>query len=50
MRNNNMYATAFAKINPFEGMEINVDYTYNYYNYTLRIMFVNTLIMMQMEM
>lgn len=36
MRNNNMYATAFAKINPFEGMEINVDYTYNYYNYTFK--------------
>ncbi len=29
---NNIYATAFAKITPLEGLEINVDYTYNYYN------------------
>ncbi|WP_075555964.1 TonB-dependent receptor [Parabacteroides timonensis] len=36
MRNNNMYATAFAKLNPFEGLEINVDYTYNYYNYSFK--------------
>lgn len=36
MRNNNMYATAFAKLNPFEGLEINFDYTYNYYNYSFK--------------
>ena len=36
MRNNNMYATAFAKLNPLEGLEINVDYTYNYYNYSFK--------------
>lgn len=36
MRNNNMYATAFAKLNPFEGLEINMDYTYNYYNYSFK--------------
>lgn len=36
MNNNNMYATAFAKLNPFEGLEINVDYTYNYYNYSFK--------------
>lgn len=36
MRNNNMYATAFAQLNPLEGLEINVDYTYNYYNYSFK--------------
>ena len=36
MRNNNMYATAFAKLTPLEGLEINVDYTYNYYNYSFK--------------
>lgn len=36
MRNNNMYATAFAKLTPFEGLEINFDYTYNYYNYSFK--------------
>ena len=36
MRNNNMYATAFAKLNPLEGLEINFDYTYNYYNYSFK--------------
>lgn len=36
MRNNNMYATAFAKLNPFEVLEINFDYTYNYYNYSFK--------------
>lgn len=36
MRNNNMYATAFAKLTPLEGLEINVDYTYNYQNYSFK--------------
>lgn len=36
LKNNNMYATAFAKLNPFEGLEINIDYTYNYYNYNFK--------------
>lgn len=36
IRNNSMYATAFAKLNPFEGLEINIDYTYNYYNYSFK--------------
>ena len=31
-----MYATAFAKLTPLEGLEINVDYTYNYYNYSFK--------------
>ncbi len=33
MRNNNMYATAFAKLNPFEGLEINFDYNYSFKNH-----------------
>lgn len=36
MKNNSMYTTAFAKLNPFEGLEINLDYTYNYYNYSFK--------------
>lgn len=36
MKNNSMYATAFAKLRPVEGLEINVDYTYNYDNYSFK--------------
>ncbi|MGP1477194.1 MAG: TonB-dependent receptor [Phocaeicola sp.] len=30
IRNNSVYATAYAKITPLKGLEINIDYTYNY--------------------
>ena len=36
MRDNSIYATAFAKLTPLEGLEINVDYTYNYDNYSFK--------------
>ncbi len=29
---NQLYTTAFAKLNPLEGLEVNIDYTYNYSN------------------
>ena len=36
MSNNDMYTTAFLKLTPLEGLEINADYTYNYYNYSFK--------------
>ena len=33
---NSMYATAFAKLTPIDGLEINIDYTYNYDNSSLK--------------
>ncbi len=36
MRNNNMMATGLLKLTPFEGFTVNMDYTYNYYNYSFK--------------
>ena len=36
MNKNSMFATAFVKLTPMEGLEINADYTYNYYNYSFK--------------
>lgn len=34
IKENDIYVTGSAKITPLTGLEINVDYTYNYYNYS----------------
>lgn len=36
MRKNDVWATGLIKIKPLEGWSINMDYTYNYYNYSFK--------------
>ncbi len=36
LRKNDITATGFVKLNPVDGLNINLDYTYNYYNYAFK--------------